>query len=151
MAFDIPLKDNIDNLIKLAPEIIPSDQPNILRTLTIALDTTYKDINTLKLFNNNINYNDNYPIDNNGNIIINKPYPIINKRYRITNVINTGTFSTIYNSIDIYNNNSNVAIKILRLGYGILGQRETIFLKFLNRISYNEQSYCKLLLLMYHY
>jgi len=54
--------------------------------------------------------------------------PTVAKRYRLLEQIGEGAFSQIYKALDNYSG-AHVAIKVLKTGYDVLGDRETRFLR----------------------
>lgn len=149
MAFRLYQKPDIVSILK---EIDSNDEDianlaniNILRKLTLALKQTYGEILTtrclplskLKSISNSFNINNTY-----GQLVINKSFPIILKRYKLIENIANGTFSQIFKAVDLYHN-KDIVIKVMKLGYNSLGKREIALLQYMALKTQQGNPFCE--------
>lgn len=66
------------------------------------------------------------------------------KRYQLIDLRANGTFSQVYNAVDLFHNRR-VVVKVLRVGYGMLGRREVAFLQHLSAKTVRGSQCCKTL------
>ena len=143
MAFTQPYTKPIVLMIKEAETSTPQGTPNLLRKLSVALKSTYAELQATRSFTCSV-YRGSFPTDISGNLVLGKSLPILGKRYRLTELIGKGTFSQIFKANCAFHFND-VAVKVLRIGYGMLGQRECAFLKFFNKKTLHGAKFCKCL------
>lgn len=115
--------------------------PNLLRQLTHSLKMTYIDVSASGFKRKSPTA---FPTNTHGDLIIDsKSSPVISKRYMLHKIIATGTFSQIFTAQCLYTKQE-VAIKVLRIGYDILGQREHALLRyFAKKCGFGGPQYCE--------
>lgn len=82
------------------------------------------------------------PTNELGHLLIGKSSPIMLKQYRIRGSITCGTFSQIFQAVDLHDGRV-VAIKVMRIGYSELGQREYELLRLMQRKTLRGKQYCE--------
>jgi len=134
---------------------------NVTRRLTLVLRRTYSEIKAAQSFpnfkrNDKGHTNDfsggisgprqigsaGFPTNDQGHLVLGDSCPIMKKRYQLTDMRANGTFSQIYNAVDLFLNRR-VVIKVLRVGYGMLGRREVAFLQHLSTKTVRGRQCCK--------
>ena len=68
--------------------------------------------------------------------------PILLKRYRLVELIANGTFSQIFKAVDLFLQRA-VAVKVMRIGYSLLGRKEVALLQFIALKTLVGCKYCK--------
>lgn len=103
---------------------------NLVRRMTLGLTHLINEISASSAFKGIISKSNSHS-DSTGRFIIGTSNPILSKRYRLHELIGEGTFSQIYKATDSYSG-GNVAIKLMRIGFHVLGMREVAFLRCFN-------------------
>ena len=141
MAFNEPSDEDLQKLLQCPFK--PQEECNLVRRSTMGLAQLYTEISAAKSFGGSVSQLSSSSTDSTGRLNIGAFNPIILKRYKLHEIIGEGTFCQIYKATDIYLGQC-VAIKILRIGYHILGIREVIFLRYFNSIELRGSQHCKL-------
>ena len=102
---------------------------NLLRRSTLGLTQLFTEISAAKSFGGTISLRQESHSDSTGRLNIGESNPILGKRYRLVEQIGEGSFSQIYKALDTYSG-THVAIKILKVGMDLMGDRETRFLQY---------------------
>ena len=102
---------------------------NLLRRSTLGLTQLFTEISAAKSFGGTISLRQESHSDSTGRLNIGESNPILGKRYRLVEQIGEGSFSQIYKALDTYSG-IHVAIKILKVGMDLMGDRETRFLQY---------------------
>lgn len=137
---------------------------NITRRLTLVLRRTYSEIKAAQSFPNFKQRNDKggrapgdstgficarqmgpmvFPTNDQGHLVLGDSSPIMKKRYQLIDLMANGTFSQVYNAVDLFHN-QRVVVKVLRVGYGMLGRREVAFLQHLSAKTVRGSQCCKI-------
>lgn len=176
MAFQMPVKKDILSVIRSLDEDDPhrriwsggrsSEEAtcNVTRRLTLVLRRTYSEIKAAQSFPN-FKRNDIgraneisggfigarqmepavFPSNDQGHLVLGDSSPIMKKRYQLTDLMANGTFSQVYNAVDLFHNRR-VVVKVLRVGYSMLGRREVAFLQHLSAKTVRGSQCCKIML-----
>jgi serine/threonine protein kinase len=120
--------------------------PRVVRRLTLGIKQVYGEIDASRSFGaqNIMTYNPTFPTNELGHLLVGKVSPTIVKRYRLVEQVAIGTFSQIFKAIDVYLNKE-VALKVIRVGYGSMGARESSMLHYLASKSLRGHHNCKTL------
>ena len=102
---------------------------NLLRRSTLGLTQLFTEISAAKSFGGTVSLRQESHSDSTGRLNIGESNPILGKRYRLVEQIGEGSFSQIYKALDTYSG-THVAIKILKVGMDLMGDRETRFLQY---------------------
>jgi hypothetical protein len=140
-AFSNPKKANISSILNDLSnfyQIKSSFKPNVLRNLTQNLKMTYNNVindnktNQIRFFN-----------DARGNLMFSELLlPLFNKRYKMMELIASGSFSKIVRVLDTFSD-IELVVKILQNDVGILGQREYSFLIYFASLTRRGSKHCK--------
>ena len=147
MAFCEP-KDQ-DLLSTLNEHSLPPSQSsqlhskaNIIRRCTLGLPQLYTEISAAAAFGGTVAKSGTSHSDSRGHLNIGASNPILAKRYKLQEIIGEGTFSQIFRAIDVYSGRA-VAVKVMRVRFGILGAREVTFLRYFNSKELRGPQHCK--------
>ena len=129
----ISLLKEIDSSENSNDRVIDSHKVNVVRKLTILLKNTYFEISATKQFRNSISLPRLLLNDTDGNLIITDSFPLLNRRFKIMEIIGMGTFSQILKATDTLSTTkvTSVAIKVMKSEYNILGRREYTIIQYL--------------------
>lgn len=103
---------------------------NLVRRMTLGLTHLINEISSSSAFAGKVARINSHS-DSTGRFIMGNSNPILYKRYKLQELIGEGTFSQIYKATDSYSC-CDVAIKIMRIGFNVLGMREVAFLRYFN-------------------
>jgi serine/threonine protein kinase len=103
---------------------------NLVRRMTLGLTHLINEISASSAFSGKVSKSNSHS-DSTGCFIIGTSNPILSKRYKLQELIGVGTFSQIYKATDSYFC-CDVAIKVMRIGFHVLGMREVAFLRYFN-------------------
>lgn len=140
MAFSEPTDSDLVSLLQCPFQA--QDGYNLVRRSTMGLSQLFTEISAAKSFGGSVSQFSSNNTDSTGRLNIGACNPTILKRYKLHEIIGEGTFCQIYRATDVYLD-KHVAIKILRIGYHILGIREVIFLRYFNSIESRGSQHCK--------
>ncbi|KAJ1419558.1 kinase-like domain-containing protein [Ochromonadaceae sp. CCMP2298] len=105
--------------------------PNLARKMAVALRQTYVEIDATRSFPSS-RRTSTLPTDEWGHLLVGSSFPILLRRYRLLRQLGQGSFSQIFRAADLFHGKE-VAIKVMRIGYGTLGRREGTMLRCLAR------------------
>ena len=140
MAFSEPTDSDLLSLLQCP--FVAQDGYNLVRRSTMGIAQLFTEISASKSFGGSVSQFSSDNTDSTGRLNIGAFNPIILKRYKLHEIIGEGTFCQIYRATDIYLG-QNVAIKVLRIGYHILGIREAIFLRYFSSVELRGSQHCK--------
>jgi len=175
MAFQMPVKKDILSVIRSLDEddqqhriwsvgrVLEEATCNVTRRLTLVLRRTYSEIKAAQSFPNFKRIDKGhtneisggfigarqmgtvvFPTNDQGHLVLGDSSPIMKKRYQLIDLRANGTFSQVYNAVDLFHNRR-VVVKVLRVGYGMLGRREVAFLQHLSAKTVRGSQCCKTL------
>lgn len=133
MAFVIP---NRSGVLQVLERIESEDYgsrgiTNVTRRMTLGLASMYAEIRATKSFPRaSFEHTSTFPTNELGHLLVGNSTPVLLKRYRLAEIIAHGTFSQIFRSFDIFHM-QHVAIKVMRIGYNMLGIKEFELLQFM--------------------
>ena len=108
---------------------------NVRRSCTLGLRQLYAEINAAKKFGASVATRCHSDFDT-GRLMYDvnsiNTFPLLSKRYKITGQLGEGTFSQIFKAsyLQMGLESNYVAIKVMKVGYDILGYRESTYLKY---------------------
>jgi serine/threonine protein kinase len=143
-AFSLPTTGTASTLIGELTEP-PSYRhlANMVRRCTCYLKHVHMEIAAKRQFPFPCNaLSSTLPTNEHGHLLIGKASPILLKQYRIKDEIADGAFSQIFRAQDLHSKKW-VAIKVMRVAYDALGQREFGLLRFVARKALRGRQYCK--------
>ena len=146
MAFSAPLEQDLLSAIRdqtITPPFPTQVEANLVRRCTMGLPQLFTEISAAAAFGGTVSKSSTFHSDERGHLNIGTSNPTLAKRYRLQEIIGEGTFSQIFKAIDIYSGKA-VAIKVMRVGFGILGAREVAFLRYFNSKEMHGLKHCKL-------
>jgi serine/threonine protein kinase len=108
----------------------------------LGLPQLFTEISAAAAFGGTVAKSSSSHSDSKGHLEIGTSNPTLAKRYRLQEIIGVGTFSRIFKATDIYSGNS-VAVKVMRVGYHVLGTREVAFLRYFNSKEVRGCKHCK--------
>jgi serine/threonine protein kinase len=114
---------------------------NLLRRSTLGSTDLFREIAATASFSGAVLCT-NSQSDSIGRLDIGASNPTLVKRYKLLEIIGEGTFSQIFKAEDIYSCKT-VAIKVMRIGFHVLGMRETTFLRHFNGKELRGAQHCK--------
>jgi serine/threonine protein kinase len=114
---------------------------NLLRRSTLGSTDLFREIAATASFSGAVLCT-NSQSDSIGRLDIGTSNPTLVKRYKLLEIIGEGTFSQIFKAEDIYSCKT-VAIKVMRIGFHVLGMRETTFLRHFNGRELRGAQHCK--------
>ena len=128
----------IENRKKRQPSLLQQSAAaavNVLRSCTLGLGQLYAEINAAQKFGASVVTRYHSDFDS-GRLMYDASslgtFPLLSKRYKITSLLGEGTFSQIFKAsyLQMGLENNYVAIKVMKIGYDILGYRESTYLKY---------------------
>lgn len=114
---------------------------NLLRRSTLGSSDLFREISATASFSGAVLCT-NSKSDSLGRLDIGSSNPTLVKRFRLLEIIGEGTFSQIFKAEDIYSSQT-IAIKVMRIGFHVLGMRETTFLRHFNGKELRGAQHCK--------
>lgn len=145
MAFIIPNRSGVLQVL----EKIESENygcrsiTNVTRRMSLGLASLYAEIRATKSFPRaSFEHTSTFPTNELGHLLVGNSTPILLKRYRLAEIIAHGTFSQIFRAFDIFHM-QHVAIKVMRIGYNMLGIKEFELLQFMASKSLRGCQSCK--------
>lgn len=117
-------------------------ESNLLRRSTVGIRLLYSDISASKSFGGMVMRNSSSTSDRDGRLVTGDSSPTLAKRYRLVEVIGTGSFSQIYKALDTYID-KHVAVKVLHVGLDSLGSREIRALRYFRSKEARGAQHCK--------
>jgi len=133
MAFVIPNRPGVLHVL----ERIESEDygnrgiTNVTRRMTLGLASMYAEIRATKSFPRaSFEHSSTFPTNKLGHLLVGNSAPVLLKRYRLAEIIAHGTFSQIFRAFDIFHMQY-VAVKVMRIGYNMLGIKEFELLQFM--------------------
>ena len=147
MAFSAPTSKNVlEILADLENSAFQHNRiSNLPRKMNLGLKQTYAELLATKSFpisSNSKQFTRTFPTNELGHLLIGKSFPILAKRYRISEQIAEGTFSQIFRAVDVFHKKE-VAVKVMRVGYEILGRKEFALLRHMATRTLQGNQYCK--------
>ena len=146
MAFSAPLEQDLLSVIRdhtTTPCYPTQVEANLVRRCTMGLTQLFTEMSAAAAFGGTVSKSSTFHSDEKGHLNIGTSNPTLAKRYRLQEIIGEGTFSQIFRAIDIYSGKA-VAIKVMRVGFSILGAREVAFLRYFNSKEMHGPKHCKL-------
>lgn len=140
MAFTEPT--NQDLVTALQSPFQTQHGYNLLRRSTLGSTDLFREIAANASFSGAVLCT-NSQSDSIGRLDIGASTPTLVKRYKLLEIIGEGTFSQIFKAEDIYSCKT-VAIKVMRIGFHVLGMRESTFLRHFNGKELRGAQHCKL-------
>jgi hypothetical protein len=143
-AFDPPSTVTAAQLIKsLANKEFCKVNCNLVRRNTLYVKQSFSELHAKRaLPSMGVASTSTLPTNEMGHLLIGKSSPLLLKRYRILEMLSYGTFSQIFRAVDQFRNRP-VAVKVMRIGYNELGQREFALLQLMARRTLRGRRYCE--------
>lgn len=143
-AFAQPSTVTAAQLIKnLADDEFCKVNCNLVRRNTLYVKQTFSELQAKRaLPSMGVASTSTLPTNEMGHLLIGKSLPLLLKRYRILELLSYGTFSQIFRAVDQFRNRP-VAVKVMRIGYNELGQREFALLQLMARRTLRGRRYCE--------
>jgi serine/threonine protein kinase len=140
MAFAEP--PDPDLLQVLQQQYETSSDINLLRRSTLGLPQLFTEISASAAFGGSVYSTASCYTDTTGRLCIGTSNPILGKRYKLQEAIGEGTFSQVFRTTDSYSVKS-LAIKVMNVGFHVLGTREAAFLRYFNGKQLRGAQHCK--------
>ena len=124
-AFHTPSTHQLDELL-IAAEQPKYRQTNLVRRITMGLNRVHSEVLASKKFGKSSLSTASH-FSKEGQLIIGRSFPVLDKRYTLSESVGQGTFSQIFKAKDSFTDKE-VAIKIMKAGYNVLAVREQLCL-----------------------
>lgn len=128
---NLDIGELLQNLNASSAQLTSLKTNNLLRQSTIGLKQIYTEIIAASNFPAKSSSQRQEHSDASGKLIIGRSIPLLGKRYQLQDLVGEGTFSQIFKAVDL-SGTKPVAIKVMHVGFQLLGAREHALLRFLS-------------------